>query len=80
MTDPSAPSNSSDSIEQASRAGEAFAASAQRKPTGIVVELYHFLAHSRSWWLIPITVAVLLLGFALLVGTGPLAPLLYALF
>lgn len=79
MTDPSAPSNSSKGPQGGSRSDD-FAARAARKQSGIIVELRDYLAHSRAWWLIPIAVAVLLLGFALLVGTGPLAPLLYALF
>lgn len=80
MTDPIVSSNSSDASERGPHSADVFEAGAQKKQRGMIFEFWDFLAHSRSWWLIPITVAVLLLGFALLVGTGPLAPLLYALF
>lgn len=76
MTTPNAPSNNSDPAREPS----AFEAGAGQKQRGLLAEFWQFVRHTRSWWLIPIAIAVLLFGFALVVGTGPLAPLLYALF
>jgi hypothetical protein len=47
---------------------------------GLPGELWQFLKENRKWWLMPILIVLLLLGFlALLGGTGA-APFIYSLF
>jgi hypothetical protein len=47
---------------------------------GIVTEFWQFLVHNKKWWLLPILLAMLLLGgFVLLSATGA-APFIYTLF
>lgn len=48
---------------------------------GFIVELSEFLWQRKKWWLIPIVMALLLLG-GLIVATGSstIAPFIYALF
>ena len=47
---------------------------------GAVGELFAFLNESKKWWLLPIIVAILVLGILIvLAGTG-MAPFVYTLF
>lgn len=47
---------------------------------GIVTEFWQFLTHNKKWWLLPILLAMLLLGgFVFLSATGA-APFIYTLF
>jgi hypothetical protein len=47
----------------------------------VVGELLAYLWRSRRWWLIPIVIALLLVGFLLLLATNPsLGPFIYTLF
>jgi hypothetical protein len=53
---------------------------AEKKSANLVSELFHFLFHSKKWWLTPIIIILLLLGLiAFLSGTGA-APFIYTLF
>ena len=55
------------------------AARAEAGP-GLLRELWGFLRANKKWWLLPIFLALLLLGaLVLLAGTG-LAPFIYTLF
>ena len=48
---------------------------------GIVSEYVRFLARSGRWWLVPIVLALLLLGALVVLTQGSaLAPFLYSLF
>ncbi|NLV32490.1 MAG: hypothetical protein GXY47_15215 [Acidobacteria bacterium] len=59
---------------------DAFRRQAERKPGGVVKELFLFLLHSKKWWLTPIIIVLLALTLiAFLGGTGA-APFIYTLF
>lgn len=47
---------------------------------GLLVEFWYFLRHHKKWWMLPILLALLVLGaVALLSGTAA-APFIYTLF
>lgn len=47
----------------------------------IFVELMVFLWKRKSWWLIPMIVALMIFGILIILGaTGVLSPFLYSLF
>jgi len=47
----------------------------------IISELFQFLKHRKKWWLGPIIVFLLLLGFLIVFLEGSaLAPFIYAIF
>jgi hypothetical protein len=53
---------------------------AEQKQPGLIGEFVDFVLHNKKWWLIPIILALLLLGLlVLLSGTGA-APFIYTLF
>jgi hypothetical protein len=47
---------------------------------GIVGELMRFLWMRKLWWLIPMIVALLMIGVLLLLGASGAAPFIYTLF
>ena len=47
----------------------------------ILKEFWEFLRERKSWWLVPIVLFLLLLGFVLVFANGSaLAPFIYSLF
>ena len=47
----------------------------------VIVQYLAYVAASRRWWVLPIMLALLVLGAILLVAQGsPLAPFVYTLF
>ena len=55
-------------------------ATAEAGQGGFFRDLWGFLRESKKWWLVPILIVLLLLGFLIfLSGTG-LAPFIYTLF
>ena len=57
-----------------------FAAQADARRTTLLHEIWHFLAHNRKWWLLPIIVVLIVLGAFVLIGGSGVAPFIYALF
>ncbi len=55
-----------------------FQAEARGKRMGLVREFFDFLKHNKKWWLAPIIIIILLVGL-LVVASGSLGPLIYAL-
>ena len=53
---------------------------ATRTKPGFFAEYIAFLQASKKWWLIPILVAVLLLGVLTLLAATGAAPFIYTLF
>ena len=52
-----------------------------KKPqTGIIAEFVDFLLHNKKWWLTPIIVVLLLVGFLVMLGGTGAAPFIYTLF
>ena len=50
------------------------------KNPGLLRDLVEFLAHNKKWYLIPVAVVILLLGFLLILGGTAAAPFIYTLF
>jgi len=59
---------------------EKFRQAAGRPRTGLLREVIQFLAHNKKWWLVPILVALLLLGLLVILGGTGLAPFIYTVF
>ena len=48
---------------------------------GVVGELLTFLWRERLWWMIPILIALILVGLLVVLGSNPaVAPFIYVLF
>ncbi len=63
------PTPCSDEFVQASRTG--------RK--GLLSEFWQWLKHNKKWWLLPILIALALLGAVVMLGSSALAPFIYPL-
>jgi hypothetical protein len=50
------------------------------KRPSLPLEFWLFLKYNKKWWLLPILVVLLLLGFLILLGGSALAPFIYPLF
>ncbi len=57
-----------------------FERQAELAPGGLFGELLGFLRHNKKWWLIPVIVALLLIGALVLLGGTAVAPFIYTLF
>ena len=53
---------------------------AQGDRSGIASEFWDFLKHNKKWWLLPIVIAILLLGALVFLGGSGAAPFIYTLF
>jgi hypothetical protein len=62
------------------RDATAFEREAQEQPKGLLREYVDFLRHNKKWWLIPIIVALLLVGVLIVLGSSAAAPFIYTLF
>ncbi len=59
---------------------EVFRRESAGRRTGIVREFWDFLKHNKKWWLLPILVALALLGILVILGGTGLAPFIYTVF
>lgn len=57
-----------------------FAAEAEQQEAGIVTEFWDFLTHNKKWWLLPIVIALLLIGGIVVLSGTAIAPFIYTLF
>ena len=57
-----------------------FAEHAEAESQGLLAEYWDFLLHNKKWWLIPIVVALLLVGVLVIFGGSAAAPFIYTLF
>jgi len=57
-----------------------FETEAEKPATGLVSEFVDFLRHNKKWWLLPIIIALLLLGILAALGGSALAPFIYPFF
>jgi len=48
--------------------------------TSMAAEFWHFLKHSKKWWLAPIVVVLLLFGVLMILSGSAAAPFIYTLF
>ena len=58
---------------------EEFAAESRRRRTPFLAECWQWLKHNKKWWLLPIIIALLLLGLIMLIGGAGLGPFIYPL-
>ncbi len=59
---------------------EEIARRANEPRRGFVAEMASMLWHHKKWWLAPIVILLVLVGALVVLGGGPLGPLLYPLF
>jgi len=59
---------------------EVFRRESAGRRAGIVREFWDFLKHNKKWWLLPILVALALLGILAILGGTGLAPFIYTVF
>ena len=68
-----------DKATQENQANE-FETHAGQKRMSFGAEFWNFLKHNKKWWLLPILVALLLLGALILLSGTAVAPFIYPLF
>ncbi|HXQ81185.1 MAG TPA: DUF5989 family protein [Opitutaceae bacterium] len=59
---------------------DTFSAQAEGKQRGPVAELFVFMLHNKKWWLTPIIIVLVLVGFLAVLGGSGVAPFIYTLF
>ena len=76
------PQVSSDESQQSvsSDEAEAFASHAEDAAPGLVAEFAEFLVENKAWWLLPILIALTLIGAAVWLSGSAVAPFIYPLF
>ena len=62
------------------KAADELAKQAEGQSQGLLGEYWDFLLHNKKWWLIPIIVALLLVGVLIVFGGSAAAPFIYTLF
>ena len=67
-------------MTQDPRSKEAFQRAGRARRQNIVQEFLGFIKHYKKWWLIPVLLVFLLLGFLVVVGGTGAAPFIYTLF
>jgi hypothetical protein len=72
-------SSDHDEFPAGSQARE-FAAQAEQQGPGLLAELLAFLGDNKKWWLLPILVALLVVGALIVLASTAAAPLIYPLF
>jgi Family of unknown function (DUF5989) len=61
------------------RSSDAFRDQADAPQVGLLAEFWQFLKHNKKWWLLPILVALVLLGILVILSGTALAPFIYPL-
>jgi len=64
---------------EAPDANDQFARQAEEAPPGLLREYWHFLRHSKKWYMIPTIVLLLLLGLLVALSASGLMPFIYAI-
>jgi hypothetical protein len=57
-----------------------FVKQAEMAQTSLLVEIWQWLRHNKKWWLAPIIVMLLFMGFLIFVSGTAVAPLIYTIF
>jgi hypothetical protein len=58
---------------------EPFSRQAEQDSPGLLNEYWHFLWHSKKWYMIPTIVLLLLLGLLVALSASGLMPFIYAI-
>jgi Family of unknown function (DUF5989) len=58
----------------------AFEKAGQETPPSLIAELRYFIFENKKWWLIPILLAMSLVGLLVVLGSTGAAPFIYTLF
>jgi hypothetical protein len=67
-------------VSQNGHDSDDFVRQAAERRGGGPLEFLAFLKENKKWWLIPVTLAVLLFGLLVLLGSTGAAPFIYTLF
>jgi hypothetical protein len=59
---------------------DSFIHQAEEPPPGLAKEFLHFFLQSKKWWLLPIVGVLLVFGLLVMLGNGPLAPLIHTIY
>ncbi|MFM9964305.1 MAG: DUF5989 family protein [Planctomycetaceae bacterium] len=57
-----------------------FERQAEEAQPGLIAEFIDFLIHSKKWWLTPILVVLLMIGFLIFLAATPAGPFIYSFF
>jgi hypothetical protein len=55
-------------------------AATQTRGAGLVRDLLGLLGQTKKWWLLPVLIVMVLLGFLILLSSTAAAPFIYTLF
>jgi hypothetical protein len=58
----------------------AFSKEAERKQKSPMAEFFSFVLHNKKWWLTPIILVLIAVGFLAVLGGSGVAPFIYSLF
>lgn len=50
---------------------------AEEAEPGLIVEFWQFLKHNKKWWLLPLILALLVLGALVVISGSGLVPFIY---
>lgn len=64
----------------AERDADQVAELARQRPRGFVRELMASVHHNKKWWMLPVILALLVVGLFVIVAGTAAAPLIYTLF
>ncbi len=57
-----------------------FTEQAEQGQQGMLGEYWKWLCHNKKWWLTPIVLTLLLVGFLVILSGTAIAPMIYTLF
>jgi len=56
---------------------DSFEVHARESRTGLAVELWDFIKHNKKYWMLPILIVILMVGFMVILGGTAAAPWIY---
>jgi hypothetical protein len=71
---------SQDSRPESSTPPTAFEQAGREKPPSLFAEFRDFIFENKKWWLVPIMLALSLVGLLVVLGSTGAAPFIYTLF
>ncbi len=80
MNDTPSPESKPESPPAESEDVKSFEEAAGEDQVGIVEEFIWFLRENKAWWLVPILLALALIGVAVWLSSSAAAPFIYPLF